>query len=48
MSVASVRPESNCPTIPGRLTSDAVTTLGSGVDGSVRRIAYAYDTQGNL
>jgi YD repeat-containing protein len=32
----------------GRLTADAVTTLGTGVDGSVRRIQYAYDTQGNL
>src|SRR5262249_58824003 len=32
----------------GRLTVDAVTTLGSGVDGSVRRIEYAYDAQGNL
>ncbi len=32
----------------GRLTSDAVTTLGAGVDGSVRRIEYAYDSQGNL
>jgi YD repeat-containing protein len=31
----------------GRETSDAVTTLGSGVDGSVRRIDTAYDTQGN-
>ncbi len=31
----------------GRLVSDAVTTLGSGVDGSVRRIDYAYDGQGN-
>jgi YD repeat-containing protein len=31
----------------GRLTSDAVTTLGSGVDGAVRRLATAYDTQGN-
>ncbi len=31
----------------GRLTSDAVTTLGSGVDGSVRRMDIAYDTQGN-
>jgi RHS repeat-associated protein len=31
----------------GRLTSDAITTLGSGVDGSVRRIETAYDTQGN-
>jgi RHS repeat-associated protein len=33
--------------ILGRLTADAVTTLGAGVDGSVRRIQYAYDTQGN-
>ena len=31
----------------GRQTSDAVTTLGSGVDGAVRRIDTAYDTQGN-
>src|SRR5205823_14988087 len=31
----------------GRQTADAVTTLGSGVDGSVRRIEIAYDTQGN-
>jgi RHS repeat-associated protein len=31
----------------GRQISDAVTTLGSGVDGSVRRIDTAYDTQGN-
>jgi RHS repeat-associated protein len=31
----------------GRLTSDAVTTLGAGVDGAVRRIEVAYDTQGN-
>jgi YD repeat-containing protein len=31
----------------GRLTSDAVTTLGSGVDGAVRRVEVAYDTQGN-
>jgi RHS repeat-associated protein len=31
----------------GRLTSDAVTTLGMGVNGSARQIAYAYDTQGN-
>jgi len=31
----------------GRITSDAITTLGSGVDGSVRRIETAYDTQGN-
>lgn len=33
--------------ILGRLTVDAVTTLGSGVDSSVRRIETAYDTQGN-
>jgi RHS repeat-associated protein len=32
----------------GRLTADAVTTLGAGVDGSVRRIEYGYDSQGNL
>ena len=31
----------------GRLTVDAITTLGSGVDGTVRRIETAYDTQGN-
>ncbi len=31
----------------GRLISDTVTTLGSGVDGSIRRIDTAYDTQGN-
>src|SRR5262249_51379321 len=31
----------------GRVISDAVTTLGSGVDGAVRRIEYAYDGQGN-
>ena len=31
----------------GRVVSDAVTTLGSGVDGAVRRIEYAYDGQGN-
>jgi RHS repeat-associated protein len=31
----------------GRETADAVTTLGSGVDGAVRRIETAYDTQGN-
>ncbi len=31
----------------GRVTSDAVTTLGTNVDGSVRRIEYAYDGQGN-
>ncbi len=32
----------------GRLTADAVTTLGTGVDGTVRRITYGYDSQGNL
>jgi RHS repeat-associated protein len=31
----------------GRQISDAVTTLGAGVDGSVRRLETAYDTQGN-
>jgi YD repeat-containing protein len=31
----------------GRMTADAITTLGSGVDGTVRRIETAYDTQGN-
>ena len=31
----------------GRQTADAITTLGSGVDGSVRRLETAYDTQGN-
>jgi RHS repeat-associated protein len=31
----------------GRLTADAVTTLGVGVDGAVRRMEIAYDTQGN-
>jgi RHS repeat-associated protein len=30
----------------GRLTADAVTTLGTGVDGTVRRIETAYDTGG--
>ena len=30
----------------GRVVSDAVTTLGSSVDGSVRRIETAYDSQG--
>ncbi len=33
--------------ILGRQTADAVTTLGSGVDGSVRLITTAYDSQGN-
>lgn len=32
----------------GRIVSDAITTLGSGVDGTVRRIERAYDGQGNL
>jgi RHS repeat-associated protein len=31
----------------GRVTADAVTALGSGVDGSVRRIETAYDAEGN-
>ncbi|MBX9583069.1 MAG: hypothetical protein K2X87_22410, partial [Gemmataceae bacterium] len=31
----------------GRVTADAVTTLGSGVDGAVRRFETAYDGQGN-
>ena len=31
----------------GRQTADAVTTLGSGVDGAVRRVETAYDGQGN-
>ncbi len=31
----------------GRVVSDAVTTLGTGVDGAVRRVDYAYDSQGN-
>ena len=31
----------------GRQTSDAVTTLGTGVDGGVRLISTAYDGQGN-
>src|SRR5206468_1028265 len=30
----------------GRLSSDSVTILGSGVDGSIRRIDYTYDTAG--
>jgi RHS repeat-associated protein len=33
--------------ILGRIVSDTVSTLGSGVDGGVRRIETAYDTQGN-
>src|SRR5262249_35160610 len=32
----------------GRATSDNVTALGAGVDGSVRRTDMAYDTQGNV
>jgi RHS repeat-associated protein len=31
----------------GRVIADAITTLGAGVDGSVRRIETAYDSQGN-
>ena len=31
----------------GRQTADAITTLGSGVDGSVRRTETSYDSQGN-
>src|SRR5207248_7421676 len=31
----------------GRVVSDAITTLGMGVDGAVRRIETAYDGQGN-
>src|SRR5205814_10544085 len=31
----------------GRLVADAVTTLGGGVDGAVRRLETAYDAQGN-
>lgn len=31
----------------GRQVSDAVTTLGTGVDGTVRRMETAYDGQGN-
>jgi len=33
--------------VVGRQTADAITTLGSGVDGTVRRLTTAYDTQGN-
>src|SRR5206468_5751478 len=33
--------------VVGRQTADAVTTLGPGVDGSVRRIETAYDGPGN-
>lgn len=32
--------------VVGRFVSDAVTQLGSGVDGAVRRIEVAYDTGG--
>ncbi len=34
--------------ILGRVTADAVTTLGSGVDGVVRRVETAYNGQGNV
>jgi YD repeat-containing protein len=30
----------------GRLTADAVTTLGAGIDGSIRRLQIGYDTGG--
>ncbi|HEV2292459.1 MAG TPA: RHS repeat-associated core domain-containing protein [Tepidisphaeraceae bacterium] len=30
----------------GRLTSDEVTTLGTGVDGAVRKLGFTYDTAG--
>ncbi len=33
--------------VVGRMTADAVTTLGSGVDGAIRRVEVAYDTAGN-
>jgi RHS repeat-associated protein len=33
--------------ILGRVTKDAITTLATGFDGSIRRIETAYDTQGN-
>ena len=32
----------------GRQVSDTATVLGTGVDGSVRRIDTAYDLQGNV
>jgi RHS repeat-associated protein len=32
----------------GRVTSDAVTTLGSGVDGGIRRLETSYNTQGQI
>ena len=32
----------------GRMTSDNVITLGSGVNGSIRRLDYAFDTGGRL
>ncbi|MFO0935124.1 MAG: RHS repeat-associated core domain-containing protein [Gemmataceae bacterium] len=31
----------------GRVTTDTVTTLGTNIDGSVRRVETAYDSQGN-
>jgi hypothetical protein len=31
----------------GRVTADIITVLGAGVDGAVRRLETAYDTQGN-
>src|SRR5205807_2704143 len=32
----------------GRMATDNVTTLGSGVDGAVRRMDFTYDTAGRL
>jgi RHS repeat-associated protein len=32
----------------GRQTADTITTLGTGVDGAVRRIGWAYDTLGRV
>ncbi|MFN7811239.1 MAG: hypothetical protein ACK5SI_01080, partial [Planctomycetia bacterium] len=34
--------------VVGRLTADAITALGAGVDGAVRRIESAYDATGRL
>jgi RHS repeat-associated protein len=33
--------------VVGRLTADAITTLGAGVDGAVRRLEVGYDGRGN-
>jgi RHS repeat-associated protein len=43
----SDRPHQYTYDVLGRQTSDMVTQLGKGVDGSVRRIDTAYDGQGN-